>query len=89
MIKKTFGERVANIIIVFLLLCFSLAALYPMLYVLFASVSDAGLFAKHSGPLLYPTGFSLSAYEKVFAKPEKIEKNAAVKKHSDSLIFFI
>ena len=70
MIKKTFGERVANIIIVFLLLCFSLAALYPMLYVLFASVSDAGLFAKHSGPLLYPTGFSLSAYEKVFTKPE-------------------
>ena len=47
----------------------SLICLYPMLYVLFASVSNNNLLMQHSGPLLFPRGFSLAAYDRVFKNP--------------------
>ncbi|MCI8623647.1 MAG: carbohydrate ABC transporter permease [Provencibacterium sp.] len=43
--------------------------LYPMLHVLFASVSDANALQQHRGLLFAPTGFSLAAYGKVFENP--------------------
>ncbi|HML49173.1 MAG TPA: carbohydrate ABC transporter permease, partial [Clostridia bacterium] len=43
--------------------------LYPMLYVVFASLSNADLFVAHTGPLLWPRGFSTRAYESVLSNP--------------------
>lgn len=70
MIKRSLGEKAFGVFNTILLAGFSLLALYPMLYVLFASFSNPGQFAKHYGLLAYPTGFSTLAYEKVFQKPE-------------------
>jgi putative aldouronate transport system permease protein len=47
----------------------SLLCLYPILYVLFASLSNNNLLTRHTGILVRPLGFSLAAYEKVFKNP--------------------
>lgn len=43
--------------------------LYPLLYVAFASLSDAGGLAQHRGLMFHPEGFSISAYKLVFLNP--------------------
>jgi putative aldouronate transport system permease protein len=43
--------------------------LYPFVFVLFASISDATEMAKHMGFLLAPLGFSLEAYKLVLSNP--------------------
>lgn len=48
-------------------LCF--ATLYPVLYVLFASVSDPALFQAHRGVLMKPLGFTIEAYRLVMKTP--------------------
>ena len=61
-IRAAFGERVfdaANGLFLFLLMA---VTLYPLLYVLFASMSDPSRLAMHQGLLLFPDGFSLEAY---------------------------
>lgn len=50
-----------------LLSLLSLATAYPILYVLFASVSNPADFMAHQGILLRPLGFSLDAYKLVLA----------------------
>ncbi len=42
---------------------------YPVLYVLFASISDPADFASHKGLLFYPLGFSLEPYKLVMKHP--------------------
>jgi putative aldouronate transport system permease protein len=42
---------------------------YPLLYVLFASVSMPTELDKHVGAILYPLGFTLDGYAKVFSFP--------------------
>lgn len=43
---------------------------YPVLYIVFASFSDAAALTRLGGELLFkPLGFTLSAYEKAFANP--------------------
>ncbi|SFL11522.1 putative aldouronate transport system permease protein [Paenibacillus sp. 1_12] len=44
-------------------------ALYPMLYVAFASISDAGQLIAHKGLLYRPLGFSIESYKSVFKNP--------------------
>jgi putative aldouronate transport system permease protein len=44
-------------------------ALYPLLYVAFASISDATQLVTHKGLLYKPLGFSLEAYKNVFKNP--------------------
>lgn len=68
-IKKTRGERIFDVINVILLSALVVAAAYPLLHVLFASFSNPGLLASHTGPLLWPQGFSLAAYDAVFNNP--------------------
>ncbi len=46
------------------LLC--LVCLYPIIYVLFASVSDPGLLMQHKGLLLAPLEFTLKGYQLIF-----------------------
>jgi putative aldouronate transport system permease protein len=71
-IRKTRGERIFDVVNVVLLSALVIAALYPLLYVLFASFSNPGALAQYRGLLLGPIGFSLSAYEAVFNNPNII-----------------
>lgn len=56
------GFIVANVLILLLL---SLVTAYPILYVLFASLSNPADYLAHQGLLLKPAGFSLEAYNLV------------------------
>ena len=47
----------------------SLVVMYPLLYVLFASLSNGYELMAHEGLLFKPAGFSLAAYEMVSRSP--------------------
>lgn len=67
--KKSLGERafdIGNVAFMFFLIVITL---YPMLYVLFASISKPLEFMRHSGILLKPLGFTLVSYEAVLQNP--------------------
>ena len=68
-IKRSKGEQIAYAIIVLLMIVFMILALYPLLYVLFASMSDATKLMQHSGLLLKPLGLNLSSYKAVIQNP--------------------
>jgi putative aldouronate transport system permease protein len=68
-IKNTLGETAFLAVIYFLLSCAVLVCLYPMLYVLFASLSDPLQLATFSGIIWRPLGFSLKGYELVMQNP--------------------
>jgi len=68
-IRVSFGERVFDIVNILLMLLLMLLTLYPLLYVLFASLSDPSSLAQSKGLLLKPADFSLVAYEAVAANP--------------------
>lgn len=65
--KTSVGERIfdmANIVIMLLLM---VATLYPMLYILFSSLSDGNRLISFDGILLWPQGFSLDGYKAVLS----------------------
>jgi putative aldouronate transport system permease protein len=66
-IGKTFGSRVAGALNVLFLSLLSYAMLYPVLYVLFASLSDPHRLATHPGLLWHPVGFNLNVYKMAFS----------------------
>jgi putative aldouronate transport system permease protein len=63
------GERIFAVVNYTILALISFVSLYPMLYVVFASVSDNNRLMQYAGVLLKPLGLSGAAYEKVFANP--------------------
>ena len=65
----TKGEKIFNYINITLLALLCLVALYPFLYVLFASFSDAAPLMRHRGLLFAPIGFQTQAYKMVFDNP--------------------
>jgi len=67
--KPTPTERVFLFFVYFLLLFLVFVTLYPMLYVLFASISDPLQLTIHRGVIWRPLGFSLRGYEMVLANP--------------------
>jgi putative aldouronate transport system permease protein len=67
--RSSTGEKVFAIINVLLLFLLVLATTYPLLYVLFASVSDPASVVAYRGILWRPLGFTLSAYRMVFTNP--------------------
>lgn len=71
-IRKTPSERTFDVLNVVLLSILVIVTLYPLLYVLFASLSNPGELARHQGIMLAPLGFSTAAYEAVFANPNII-----------------
>lgn len=71
MTKKSFGSVCYDVFSTLLLILLCLVMLYPMLYVLFASLSDGNLIMSHSGLLLRPLGFNFSAY-KIVLSDERI-----------------
>ena len=65
--RISLGDKIfyiVNDIIMFLMI---VICLYPMLYVLFASLSEADKLMQFSGALLKPEGFSLDAYKAVLS----------------------
>lgn len=64
-IKQTLGERIFNVFNVLFMLFLMIIMIYPIWYVLVASFSDPGQFIQNRGILLWPLGFSLSAYEAI------------------------
>lgn len=69
MIKKSTGESIFDFINRIIMICIAFIMLYPMLYVIFASFSDAKEFTKHSGLLISPKGFSVESYKLAFSNP--------------------
>ncbi|MGO4495035.1 carbohydrate ABC transporter permease [Paenibacillus sp. 2RAB27] len=67
--KTSFAEKCFDAINVVLLILLMLLTVYPLIYVLFASVSDAGTLMGYKGMLWRPLGFSLDAYTNVFRNP--------------------
>jgi len=67
--KPTFGEKIFDTVNILFMIAICLVTLYPFVYVGFASVSDPGMLAQHRGLLWKPYGFSLNAYQSVFANP--------------------
>ena len=49
----------------------ALMCLYPMLHVLFASISDPIRLMQHTGVILKPLGFSLEGYKIVLKNPSE------------------
>lgn len=68
-IKRTKGEKVFTVFNTAFLSFVSIACLYPILYVIFASLSSSKLLMKNNGLLLHPLGFNTNAYIKVFQNP--------------------
>jgi len=63
------GERTFGALNVVLLLGLMLLTAYPLLYVLFASLSEPSQLIATRGALLRPLGFNLDAYRLVLQNP--------------------
>ena len=70
--KQTPGERIFVLFVYIFLLLLVFVTLYPMLHVLFASVSNPLQLTMHRGVIWRPLGFSLRGYEIVMANPNII-----------------
>lgn len=69
MIKSSKGEKVFDGINVIIFILVIIVTLYPMLYVLNASFSDPFVLMQGRSLLLWPEGFQLEAYKRVFENP--------------------
>ena len=67
--KNTAGDIVLIIVAYLFLGIVGLLCLYPMLHVLFASISDPIQLMQHTGALLCPRGFSTEGYKIVIQNP--------------------
>lgn len=63
-------EKIPEIIIGILLVILSAVTLYPIIYVLAASLSKAEKLNIHSGLLIWPEGFSLDGYKLIMKDPK-------------------
>lgn len=64
-IRDTTSDRVFNIVIHAILIIFLILVIYPVYFVLIASVSDP-TYVNSGDFLLYPKGFTLLGYQRVF-----------------------
>ncbi|WP_405078790.1 carbohydrate ABC transporter permease [Paenibacillus chitinolyticus] len=67
--RRTFSERTFDGFNLLVLTLLMIVTIYPLVYVVFASLSDAGGLLAHKGFLWKPVGFSLDAYANVFRNP--------------------
>ena len=65
--RVSLGDKIFYIVNDIFMMIMIVACLYPMLYVLFASLSEADKLMQFSGALLKPMGFSLEAYKAVLS----------------------
>lgn len=67
--KKTVSGRVFDICNVVFMLFMIVITLYPFYYVVICSISDSNMIIGDKGLMLWPKGFSLTAYEMVLKNP--------------------
>ncbi len=65
--RVSLGDRIFYIVNNLFMLFMIIICLYPMLYVLFASLSDADKLMQFSGALVKPLGFNFDAYKAVIS----------------------
>ncbi len=68
-VKRTRFEQLLYALIILAMMALMVATAYPLLYVLFASVSDPAELMRNRGALTAPLGFSLAAYQAVLENP--------------------
>lgn len=68
-IRESTGSKIFDVINIIILTLLSVVCLYPVWYVLVASLSDSNLLMQKTGLMLKPAGFSLSSYGAVFKNP--------------------
>ena len=68
-IKYGKGYMVFNTFNILFMLVLVFMTMYPMIHVLFASISDGDALLAHRGVLLRPLGFTFTAYANVFKDP--------------------
>jgi putative aldouronate transport system permease protein len=68
-IRRSPGERAFGAVNIVLLAGLMVLTAYPLLYVVFASLSDASAIVANRGPLLKPLGLSMDAYRLVIQNP--------------------
>ena len=61
-IKRSLGERIFEVFNIILMIMIIIVMVYPLLYTIFASLSDANRLIAHDGILWAPLGFSTKAY---------------------------
>ena len=64
------GDVVFDLFLVIFMIFLIAITLYPILYALFASISDPQRLIQHRGILVWPLGFSLASYKLVFQNPQ-------------------
>ncbi|MCI8800829.1 carbohydrate ABC transporter permease [Acetatifactor muris] len=64
--SKSLKNRATDLVLAVFLTLLATVMLYPMLYEVFVSFSEAGELVKSRGILLHPLGFTLDAYKIVF-----------------------
>lgn len=70
-IRKTLSRRIFEVFNVLFMIFMMVVTLYPVLYVIFASFSDADELTRLGNQFLWhPLGFSLSAYKTTFKNPQ-------------------
>jgi putative aldouronate transport system permease protein len=67
--RESPGERLFGLGNVLFMLALVVVTVYPLLYVLFASLSSASELTQHRGLLFAPLDLSLEAYRRVFQNP--------------------
>src|SRR6202171_6489110 len=67
--RQSRGERAFNVVNIGLLLALVVITAYPLLYVVFASLSEPSQLISNRGALLGPLGFNLDAYRLVLQNP--------------------
>lgn len=65
-VRKSMGNRMFDVFNYTLLTVLTLACLYPILHIVFASFSDPTRLVAHKGLLLKPLGFTLDGYKLIF-----------------------
>ncbi len=68
-IKVSVGERAFNAVNCLFLFLLMMLMLYPLMYVVFASISEPGKLAMSKGMLFKPQGFSMAAFRAVKDNP--------------------
>ena len=64
--KASPGEHVGRFLINAFMVVFLILTLYPLIHVLFASISEPNQLVAHRGLILFPLGFSLQPFEFLF-----------------------
>lgn len=71
--NKSLGDKIFDFFNYIFMIVLSFIFIYPLYYVLMASLSNADKLYFHEGPIFYPLGFSLTSYELLFRDPQIVQ----------------